>query len=74
MVNSVKETVHPSPTNFDAARIPRTVSESVFIRAVTEAQSLRVQIGKNLQLCDRHVKELKDLDQVMTGEGEDNSD
>ena len=46
----------------------------MFIREVTEAQSLRVQIGKYLQLCDRHVKELKDLDQVMKGEGEDNSD
>ena len=70
-VDSGKEAVQPSPTNFDASRMPRTVSASVFIRAVTEAQSLRVQIGKNLQLCDRHVTELKDLEK---GEGEDDSD
>ena len=35
-VNSGKETVHPSPTNVDASRMP---SASVFIKAVTEDQS-----------------------------------
>ena len=38
---------------------------------MTEAQSLRVQIGKNLQLYDRHVTELKYLE---NDEGEDDSD
>ena len=33
-VDSGKEAVQPSPTNFDASRMPRTVSTSVFIRAV----------------------------------------
>ena len=70
-LDSGKEAVQPSPTNFDASRMPRTVSASVFIRAVTEAQSLRVQIGKNLKLCDRHVTELKDLEK---DKGEDDSD
>ena len=55
-VDSGKEAVQPSPTNFDASRMPRTVSASVFIRAVTEAQALRVQIGKYQKLCERFLK------------------
>ena len=44
VVDNDKGAVQPSPTNFDASRMPRTVGASVFIRAVTEAQALRVQI------------------------------
>ena len=70
-VDSGKEAVQPSPTNVDASRMPRTVSASVFIRAVTEAQALRVQIGKYLKLCDRNVTELRGLE---TDKGEEDSD
>ena len=68
-VDSGKEAVQPSPTNFDASRMPRTVGTSVFIRAVTEAQALRVQIGKCLLLDDRNIKELRELE-VDKGEEE----
>ena len=70
-VDSGKEAVQPSPTNVDASRMPRTVSASVFIRAVTEAQALRVQIGKYLKLCDINVNELRGLE---TDKGEEDSD
>ena len=70
-MDSGKEAVQPNPTNFDASRMPRTVLANVFIREVTEAQYLGFQIGKKLQLCDRHVTELKDLEK---DEGEYNSD
>ena len=50
-VDSGKEAVQPSPTDFNASRMPRTVSTSVFIRAVTEAQALRVQIRKFLKFA-----------------------
>ena len=36
--------VQPSPTNFDLSRMPRTVGASVFVRALSEAQALRVKI------------------------------
>ena len=61
-MDSGKEAVQPSPTNFDASRMPRTAGVSVFIRAVIEAQALRVQIGKCLKLCDRNITELRALE------------
>ena len=70
-VDSGKEAVQPSPTNFDASRMPRTVGASGFIRAVTEAQALRVQIEKCLKLCDRNITELRALE---TEKGEEDSD
>ena len=70
-VDSGKEAVQPSPTDFNASRMLRTVSTSVFIRAVTEAQALRVQIGKFLKICDRNVSELRGLE---ADKGEEDSD
>ena len=57
-----KDAVQPSPTNFDASRMPRTVGASVFVRALSEAQALRVKIGKCLKRCDRKTSELKGLE------------
>ena len=39
-----KDAVQPSPTNVDASRMPRMVEASVFVRALSEAQALRVKI------------------------------
>ena len=61
-VDSGKEAVQPSPTDFNASRMPRTVSTSVFVNAVTEAHALRVKIGKFIKICDRNVSEMKDLE------------
>ena len=57
-----KDAVQPSPTNVDASRMPRTVGASVFVRALSEAQALRVKIGKCLKRCDRKISELKGLE------------
>ena len=66
--------VYLSPTNFDSARMPRTVTASVFTNAKTTAHSLRVQINKSLKKCDQQVQILEELDQLITTEGEENSD
>ena len=69
--NNDKEVVHLSPTNFDTAQMPRTVTASVFTNAKTTAHSLREQISKR---CDRQVQNLEELYQLITAEGEEKSD
>ena len=72
--NHDREVVYLSPTNFDSARMPRTVTASVFTNAKTTAHTLRVQISKSLKKCDQQVHILAELDQFITTEGEGNSD
>ena len=72
--NQDREVVHLSPTNFDTARMPRTVTASVFTNAKTTAHSLRVQINKCLKKCDKQVQILEELDQLITTGGEEDSD
>ena len=68
------EVVHLSPTNFDTARMPRTVTASVFTNVKTTAQTLRVQISKGLKKCDKLVQDLQELDQLITTQVEEDSD
>ena len=69
--DSGKEAVQPSPTVFNPSNMPRTVSTSVFISALTEAQTLRVQISKFLKICDRNISEMSGLE---TDKGVEDSD
>ena len=69
-----REVVHLSPTNFDTARMPRTVSASVFTNVKTMATTLRVQINKGLKKCDKLVQDLQELDQLITTQVEEDSD
>ena len=70
-VDSGKEAVQPSPKDYNPSRMPRTVSTSTFIRAVTEAQALRVWIGKLLKICDRNISELSGLEAEKVEEDSD---
>ena len=72
--NQEREVVHLSLTNFDSARMPRTVTASVFTNAKTTAHSLRVQINKSLKKCDQQVQILEELDQLIITGGEEDSD
>ena len=72
--NQDREVVHLSPTNFDTARMPRTVTASVFTNVKTTAQTLRVQISKGLKKCDKLVQDLQELDQLITTQVEEDSD
>ena len=63
--NHDREVVYLSPTNFDSARMPRTVTASVFTNAKTTAHTLRVQISKSLKKCDQQVQILQELDQLI---------
>ena len=60
--NQDREVVHLSPTNFDTARMPRTVSASVFTNVKTMATTFRVQISNGLKKCDKLVQDLQELD------------
>ena len=64
-----KKAVQPSPTNFDALRMPKTVQ--AFIGALSEAVALRVKIGKCLKRCDSKISDLKALEEEKE---EDDSD
>ena len=72
--NQDREVVHLSPTNFYTARMPRTVSASVFTNVKTMATTLRVQINKGLKKCDKLVQDLQELDQLITTQVEEDSD
>ena len=72
--NQDREVVHLSPTNFDTARMPRTVTASVFTNVKTTAQTLRVQISKGLKKCDKLVQDLQELHQLITTQVEEDSD
>ena len=61
-VDSGREAVHPSPTDYNPSRMPRTVSSSTFVRAVSEAHALRVWIGKLIKISERNIVELSVLE------------
>ena len=52
------DSAHPSPTDYNLTRMPRTVRSSTFMRAVNEAQGLRVWIGKLLKKSEHKIVEL----------------
>ena len=43
------EIIHPSPTDYNPAKMPRTVQSSTFVRAVNQGDGLRVLIEKLLK-------------------------
>ena len=66
------EIIHPSPTDFNPDRMPRTVVGSTFVRAVNQAYHLRVLIGKLLTKGDQKIEELGQLEEErVEGESED---
>ena len=69
-----KEVIILSPTNFDSANMPRSVPSSAMINAKTTAQSLRVKIIRSLGKCDDQVALLKEIEQLMSGYEQPNSD
>ena len=66
-----KDAVQPSPTNFDALWMPRTVEASSFVGALSEALALRVKIGKCLKRCDNKISDLKGLEEEKEEEDSD---
>ena len=66
---SAREAVHPSPTDYNPAKMPRTVLSSKFVRAVNQAQGLRVVIGKLIKKSDQKIVELGGLEEERV-EGE----
>ena len=69
-----KDVIILSPTNFDSANMPRSVRSSAMINAKTTAQSLRVKIIRSLGKCDDQVALLKEIEQLMSGSEQPNSD
>ena len=60
--------VEASPTQFNPAKLPKTINAGVFKAAVVRAQGYRTQILKALSNMDKRVVELEELEQ----EGNDN--
>ena len=62
--------VEASPTLFNPAKLPKTMSSSVFKAAIVQAQGTRAKILKALGNMDKRVEELENLEQ----EGDDSDD
>ena len=66
------EIIHPSPTDYNPAKMPRTVQTSTFVSAVNQGHGLRVLIGKLLTKNDQKIVELGQLEEErVEGESED---
>ena len=55
--------VEASPTQFNPAKLPKTINAGVFKAAVVRAQGYRTQILKGLSNMDKRVVELEELEQ-----------
>ena len=57
--------IEPSPTQFNAAMLPKTMESSIFKAVNIQAHSSRAKIWKLLSQMDQKVEELESLEQEM---------
>ena len=55
--------IEPSPTQFNAARLPKTMESSIFKAVCLQAHASRAKIWKALANMDKKVEELESLEQ-----------